>query len=199
MEYAVPPYGRTMMRPSTPYTLSHYTNLVGLVGIVDYGEIWASNVSFLNDRRELQYGLDAAAKVVKKFASKETYAEWHKPLSTALARLRAGRIPNTYAACFCEKSDLLSQWRGYGGAEQGVAIAFNRSKLGDALKGINRDSPYEPRTGANFCAFPAFRQDRLAARMTAVTPGVPNGGRGADLAIFTGIGAHSSHRLLLNA
>jgi len=80
--------------------------------------------------------LDAAAKVVKKFASKETYAEWHKPLSTALSRLRAGRIPNTYAACFCEKSDLLSQWRGYGGAEQGVAIAFNRSKPGDALKGI---------------------------------------------------------------
>jgi hypothetical protein len=35
--------------------------------------------------------------------------------------------------------------------------------------------------------------------MTAVTPGVPNDGRGADLAIFTGIGAHSSHRLLLNA
>lgn len=64
---------------------------------------------------------------------------------------------------------------------------------------LNRDSPYEPRTGANFCAFPAFRQDRLAARMTAVTAGVPNGGRGADLAIFTGIGAHSSHRLLLNA
>jgi hypothetical protein len=70
------------------------------VGIVDNGEIWASNVSFLNDRRELQYGLDAAAKVVKRFASKETYAEWHKPLSAALSRLRAGRIPNTYAACF---------------------------------------------------------------------------------------------------
>jgi len=37
--------------PSLPSTLSHYTNLVGLVGIVDNGEIWASNVSFLNDRR----------------------------------------------------------------------------------------------------------------------------------------------------
>ena len=114
----------------------HYTKSSGLKGIIDNGEIWASNVSFLNDRRELLYGLDAAAKVVKKFASKTTYADWHKPLDSAIYHLKSGQIPNTYAACFCEKSDLLSQWRGYGGSEQGIAITFAREKLGDAPKGI---------------------------------------------------------------
>lgn len=117
-----------------PSSLSHYTNLSGLMGIIDNGEIWASNVSFLNDRRELLYGLDVAAKVVRRFSSKETYADWHRPLASAIRRLKAGRIPNTYAACFCEKSDLLSQWRGYGGSEQGIAITFDAAKLIATLK-----------------------------------------------------------------
>lgn len=104
------------------------------MGIVDNGEIWLSNVSFLNDRRELLYGLDATAKVAKEFSSDEAYQEWHKPLNRVLARLKAGKIPNTYAACFCEKSDILSQWRGYGGSEQGVAIVFNRKGLLDTLE-----------------------------------------------------------------
>jgi hypothetical protein len=118
-----------------PSSLSHYTNLSGLMGIIDNGEIWASNVSFLNDRRELLYGLDVAAKVVKRFSSKETYADWHKPLVSATHRLKAGQIPDTYAACFCEKSDLLSQWRGYGGSEQAIAITFDTVKLAATLKG----------------------------------------------------------------
>jgi hypothetical protein len=117
-----------------PSRLTHYTTLDGLKGIIDSGEIWLSNVSFLNDRRELLYGVDEAAKIAKKFSSKETYAEWHKPLSRALTRLRGGKMPNTYAACFCEKSDILSQWRGYGGATQGIAITFRRKRLAEELK-----------------------------------------------------------------
>jgi hypothetical protein len=119
---------------SIPATLSHYTTLHGLKGIIDTGEIWLSNVSFLNDRHELLYGVDATSKVVKDFSSEETYADWHRALKRVLARLKEGRIPNTYAACFCEKSDVLSQWRGYGGSTQGVAITFDRKKLAKALK-----------------------------------------------------------------
>ena len=52
---------------------------------------------------------------------------------------------------------------------------------------LSRDSPYEPRTAANFCAFPAFWQDRRAALAAAVTLGSPNGCRAADLAISPGI------------
>jgi hypothetical protein len=36
---------------------------------------------------------------------------------------------------------------------------------------LNQDSPDEPRTVVDFCAFAAFWQDRLAARTTAVIPG----------------------------
>jgi|SRR5579862_6291573 len=124
-----PIYGKSDL----PHSLSHYTNLPGLVGIVNDSEMWASNVSFLNDRRELLYGLDAAAKVVKSLSSREKFNAWRKPLDKAIARLKSGRIPNTYALCFCEKSDLLSQWRGYGGSEQGISIVFDTNKLVDSL------------------------------------------------------------------
>src|SRR5450759_4302845 len=63
----------------------------------------------------------------------------------------------------------------------------------------NRDSPDDSRIGADVRGFPAFRQDRSEFRTATVTSDGPNGGRGADLAIFAGIWTHSSHRQLLNA
>lgn len=116
-----------------PDELSHYTTLNGLIGIIDNCEIWASNVNFLNDRRELVYGLDEAISVVKSFSSRKSNVEWRRPLEAAVRRLRDGEIPNTYAACFCEGSDLLSLWRAYAG-EQGIVVSFNRIKLSKLLK-----------------------------------------------------------------
>ena len=40
---------------------------------------------------------------------------------------------------------------------------------------LSRDSLDEPRTGVNFCAFPAFWQDKRVARTTALISGSSNG------------------------
>lgn len=112
-----------------PINLSHYTTLSGLKGIIEAGQIWASNVSFLNDRRELVHGIEASVKAIKRFAKESSYQNWYDLFKSASADVLAGRIPNTYAACFCGRSDILSQWRGYGGSEQGVAIAFDKKQL----------------------------------------------------------------------
>lgn len=117
-----------------PETLTHYTNLNGLKGIIESRQIWASNVSFLNDRRELHFGLEATIKVIQQLATKSALSKWSKALKVASENLAEGNIPNTYAACFCSKSDVLSQWRGYGGTEQGVAIVFNRTRLAKSIK-----------------------------------------------------------------
>jgi hypothetical protein len=100
-----------------------------MMGIFDSKRMWASNVSFLNDRRELQHGLESASEVIKKFSSQLAYSQWSSVLKATERRMRNGEIPNTYAVCFCEKSDLLSQWRGYGGNLQGISITFDYSKL----------------------------------------------------------------------
>lgn len=112
-----------------PDRLAHYTTLAGLQGILDHGQFWASNVSFLNDSRELLHGLEASVQAVKALSSTARTGPWLKSLRRASKRLSEGELPNTYAVCFCGSSDVLSQWRGYGGSEQGVAMVFDRQAL----------------------------------------------------------------------
>src|SRR5664280_1320924 len=61
---------------------------------------------------------------------------------------------------------------------------------------LDRDSPDESQTGVNIRAFPAFPQDSREVRTATGASGSPNGGRGADLAIFPDIWTHSSRRAL---
>jgi hypothetical protein len=128
-----PPFKPTSVLQSRfvkePETLSHYTSLAGMVGILDSRELWASNVSFLNDREELLYGLKAAKAVVNKYLSPSTKDKWAQDIEDAISQLQNGEMPDTYAACFCARNDSLSQWRGYGGEEQGVALTFDRTRL----------------------------------------------------------------------
>lgn len=114
----------------SPRRLSHYTTLAGLMGIIESGQIWASNVKFLNDSRELDHGLEASREAIDIILKKRRSLKvWHEALKHASGELEQGKIPNTYAACFCARADILSQWRGYGGMEQGVSITFTASDL----------------------------------------------------------------------
>lgn len=119
--------------PSRGSVLAHYTNLAGFVGVVESSTIRASNVAFLNDREELLHGLKCAKEALSRMLKDAALKDWKAALGKAAAEIESGRLPNTYAACFCEKSDLLSQWRGYGGREQGVCLVFDRKGL-DALR-----------------------------------------------------------------
>jgi hypothetical protein len=64
---------------------------------------------------------------------------------------------------------------------------------------LSRDSPDGYRSGVSIRVLPAFLQDSGEVRTATSASGSPNGGREADLAIFPGILAHSSRRLLVNA
>jgi hypothetical protein len=110
-------------------SLCHYTNLSGLVGSIENNCLWASNVAFLNDRDELLHGVKCARRALDEMLDDLKLTYWREAIQHVVDEIEKGRLPNTYAACFCEKSDLLSQWRGYGGAEQGVCLVFERSRL----------------------------------------------------------------------
>ena len=120
-----------MSSEELPERLSHYTDLNGLFGIVEHKEFWLSNVSFLNDREELSHGLAAAKAIVVELQKRAPEKDMRREILNKLVRRMSGRsIPDTYVACFCEKPDLLSQWRGYGSV-QGVSIHFNGAGLKD--------------------------------------------------------------------
>ncbi len=112
-----------------PRVLSHYTSLSRFLSIVGKNELWAPNVSYLNDRREILYGLETSIKAIETFTKARKYKLWHEALALAKTSLKDERIPNTYVLCLSGKSDNLGQWRGYGGSTQGVHLNFDRARL----------------------------------------------------------------------
>ncbi|WP_164762106.1 MULTISPECIES: DUF2971 domain-containing protein [unclassified Mesorhizobium] len=129
----------TISRPITiikvPSELTHFTTLSGLMGIVEKRCLWASNVSFLNDRRELQHGIAAAEKVLRDFATLQKKHVFAQIIDDVIVDLRKTKLPDTYATCFCKAHDLLSQWRGYGGRVQGVSVTFAGPQLHTLFRG----------------------------------------------------------------
>ncbi|MES3097261.1 DUF2971 domain-containing protein [Sphingomonas aerolata] len=115
--------------------LSHYTTLQGMIGIIENGQFWASNVAYLNDREELLHGIKCAEKALDGAIKDTAILHWKEAISSVVRKVAEGKMPNTYATCFCAKPDLLSQWRGYGGSEQGVSLRFEISGLRNMLKG----------------------------------------------------------------
>lgn len=116
------------MSNSLPDSLSHYTTIDGFIGIIESKNLWTSNTSFLNDRKELVHGLEGAELAIGKFKS-GLNPVLRKILPKVIQEIKGGSLPATYVTCFCEKHDLLSQWRGYGGSQQGISIQFSREML----------------------------------------------------------------------
>jgi hypothetical protein len=60
----------------------------------------------------------------------------------------------TFVTCFCDQSDLLSQWRGYGGdLGGGVALGFDKEILGRYLEdryGLKQTDPDDPLSPPDF-------------------------------------------------
>lgn len=74
-----------------PRTLSHYTTLEGLKGIVEARRLWASNASFLNDKAELSHALQAAKLAIGQLSSKRSMTPMVHVAETGNGRIRSRR------------------------------------------------------------------------------------------------------------
>jgi len=102
--------------PSSGF-LFHYTTADGLKGIIEKNELWATSAYFLNDSSEISYGCGVLREVLDFWIAQNSNRS--ASLSLRLAQdIRKSfgddASPSIYVACFCEKDDLLSQWRAYG-------------------------------------------------------------------------------------
>ncbi len=103
--------------------LFHYTDLQGFVRIVDTRSLWASDMLCLEDASEASYAYRLFKRVLNRdFASSIPQAQrkWFLEMLTQGGFL----IHTPVVACFCEDCNLLSQWRGYGGSGEGLAVGF---------------------------------------------------------------------------
>ena len=108
-----------------PTTLYHYTTAGGFEGIFQKLTIRATNLTYMNDPSELQYG----KQIVKRTLDREIKVETGLAqllLKKASIALDKSAVSEVYVACFTLLKDNLGQWRSYSefGGER-YAIGFN--------------------------------------------------------------------------
>jgi hypothetical protein len=120
-------------KPTQPLQrLYHYTDVVGLNGIIETNELWATSAYFLNDSAEVIYGYGALDEALKDWIAVNPRPEESLALALALDLQRGfgvdllnkRLIEPIYLVCFCEDDNLLSQWRAYG-QSGGYSIALD--------------------------------------------------------------------------
>lgn len=122
------------MSKSLPPVLYHYTNADGLCGILKSRSFRLGHFSYLNDARELTYGLNLGVERLRHHRS-TAVDKTRDLLDRAISAFDGDYFKNwmqsmsPFVTCFCENGDLLSQWRAYGGDGAGYAIGFDTSKF----------------------------------------------------------------------
>ena len=72
-----------LISKNPPQIIYHYTDINGLLGIIDSGSIWATHVSRLNDSSEYHHGI----KVVRDFVQKNIPVSSKPLIEKALSEL----------------------------------------------------------------------------------------------------------------
>lgn len=133
--------------PDTP--LHHYTTLKGFLGIINDGEIWATNIFYMNDQTELNRAIeflnaelapriDVLKEERMKLGPRALGPETNSDILKIEAKLRFLEIVNSsasnivkdnriqfYVCSFAALDDSLSQWRGYCQDGNGISIGFD--------------------------------------------------------------------------
>lgn len=104
-----------------PASLYHYTTASGLLGILkrDGNEFWASAIGFSNDASEGRYATKVGLEVIEDHPLSKDGSEACKRQAGLVRSLFSSpgcSWEDGYVVSFCEKDNVLSQWRAYGGA-----------------------------------------------------------------------------------
>ncbi len=136
--------------PDPATMLFHYTSSRGLLGILEEGRLWATNLEFLNDPTELKHTITLAETVTNKqvvllSAKEPLFSDLLDGVFQSIDPY-ASRF-QFFATCFCEDGgDTLSQWRAYGDMGSGYSLGFS---VRDLEKGLERFSTPEHGTRAD--------------------------------------------------
>lgn len=110
-------------------TLYQYTNINGLMGILESQRIWGTEYTYLNDSMELSYGLNLVIEVIDQLKQINYSYKWINEWFSLLRIYVVNRPEELYVSCFSEVGDQLSQWKGYGDFGKGFSIGFTTSEL----------------------------------------------------------------------
>lgn len=135
--------------------LTHYTTLESLIGIVESGGFWLSDIRFLNDADEFHHGRDLALDLIGRLINRSRYQSFVDILNAAATLLRQPIEKPYYVASFSRDPDSLEQWRAYAPGSDGVALVFENKPL--------RDNPFmaEPRVHSAAAIYDDLKKRRV--------------------------------------
>lgn len=102
----------------------HYTNLQGLIGIIENNELWLSDHRFVNDELEYEYGKQLALSVISEIANLEGDEEFSGFLQGLLKSIQKPSSHGIYIGSMSFSPDKLDQWKGYGNSSESICIKF---------------------------------------------------------------------------
>ena len=105
-------------------TLTHYTNLSGLQGIIESNGFWLSDHRFLNDSEEYNNGRKLVQSILQDLLMENKYKEFKSILKNIFHLLNNEDESPFYICSFSSKEDCLNQWKGYANFDDAVAIIF---------------------------------------------------------------------------
>lgn len=122
---------QTVESHEPPPLIYHYTNDIGLRGILESGEFWLTDMFSLNDPSELSHGFSLAIDALEKrvgsgFPAGKIFAK------NFAAFAQQGSIPKTahfFMCSFSSVGDDLGQWRACADNGRGFALGFDARAL----------------------------------------------------------------------
>jgi len=120
---------KTLREPGS--TIYHYTDDVGLRGILEDGRVRLTDIFKLNDPSELHHGFSRAIKILKTKVANGP-PERKKFAEGLEAFFREGKIQRSghfFICSFSSRRDDLGQWRAYGDNGRGYALGFDTKIL----------------------------------------------------------------------
>ena len=115
----------------------HYCGVDAFLSIISNAKLWLSDIYKANDSKECTWAKEAITNMIRDYMVQKEPEMFDKLMKWE--NEFAGSQP-LYAACFSEKPDSLSQWRGYAQEGQGLAIGFSIS----FLISLNNKEKYAP-------------------------------------------------------
>lgn len=115
--------------------LYHYCSVETFFNIIVNSTLWLSDVEKSNDYQECILCREYVNEFIEKYLQEDIQAikawkHWYN------AGIETSYSTRTFAICFSESCDQLSQWRGYAQDGQGIAIGFDIAIL-EALNQIS--------------------------------------------------------------
>lgn len=152
-EQIISSFVKTLESQKPPPIIYHYTDDVGLRGILETGQLWLTNIFNLNDPSELSHGLSHAVRILnRKAASGPPESKlFAKDLAAFIQRGGIRKSGHYFMCSFSSRGDDLGQWRAYANNGRGYALGFDSRVLEGAFD--------NPKSAPILRAFPITYQD----------------------------------------